>query len=181
MFTLVSGHLRKLGPERSIEIIKKILEQLKLVQAIVGTGAAASFFHANAYTDTTNPWFACMTSLSTIMAFAALGMSTFTEIDLVFLESTSHEIAATYLNKFSCFIPLVLFLTVSSMMLLQLSVLMVIAQTYPSWVARTVVGCGASLVSVIFCIRVATMRFIMASDPLRGCDENDSEAAAPLA
>jgi len=60
------------GPKEALNLLRDVLESMKLVQAITGTGAAASFVHANTYADSRGEAFGVLTSLSIIVAFLLL-------------------------------------------------------------------------------------------------------------
>merc|ERR1719331_3794198 len=92
--------LESRGPKESMNLLRDVMESMKLVQAITGTGAAASFVHANVYADTRGEAFGVLTGLSTLLAFLSLIVTVTVYVSIGLLEHDDMDAVEGYLTKY---------------------------------------------------------------------------------
>jgi len=122
--------LESRGPKESMNMLRDIMESMKLVQAITGTGAAASFVHANAYSDTRGEAFGVLTALSTILALMALIVTVIIYVSLGLLEHDDMRAVEGYLVRYWVTISGTIVSSVLSMILLVVAVVLDALNTY---------------------------------------------------
>merc|ERR1719456_2227010 len=122
--------LESRGPRESMNMLRDIMESMKLVQAITGTGAAASFVHANAYSDTRGEAFGIVTALSTILALMALIVTVIIYVSLGLLEHDDMVAVEGYLVRYYFTISYTIISSVLSMILLVAAVVLDAFRTY---------------------------------------------------
>lgn len=125
--------LESRGPKESMNMLRDIMESMKLVQAITGTGAAASFVHANAYSDTRGEAFGVLTALSTILALMALILTVIIYVSLGLLEHDDMKAVEGYLVRYWITISSVIISSVMSMVLLVAAVVLDAFCTYSKY------------------------------------------------
>lgn len=124
--------LESRGPRESMNMLRDIMESMKLVQAITGTGAAASFVHANAYSDTRGEAFGVLTALSTILSLMALIVTVIIYISIGLLEHDDMVAVEGYLVRYWITIVATIVSSIISMMLLVSAVVVDAFRTYSS-------------------------------------------------
>lgn len=127
---LIFRILEARGPKDSMNLLRDVLESMKLVQAITGTGAAASFVHANSYTDTRGEAFGVLTALSTILAFLALIVTVIMYVSLGLLEHEDMLAVEGYLVRYWSTLACIIISSVLSMILLVAAVVVDSFRTY---------------------------------------------------
>jgi len=92
--------LESRGPKESMNLLRDVMESMKLVQAITGTGAAASFVHANTYADTRGEAFGILTGLSTLLSMLSLIVTVTVYVSIGLLEHDDMEAVEGYLSNY---------------------------------------------------------------------------------
>jgi len=160
---LIFRILEARGPKDSLNLLRDILESMKLVQAITGTGAAASFVHANSYSDTRGEAFGILTALSTILAFLALIVTVIVYVSIGLLEHEDMVAVEGYLVRYWSTLAAIVVSSVLSMILLVSAVVVDSFRTYSklSAICLLSVTCGCFLFTVVFW--VSSTRYVFAS------------------
>merc|ERR1719235_2508243 len=106
------------------------MESMKLVQAITGSGAAASFVHANTYADTRGEIFGVLTGLSTLLALLSLIVTVTIYVSIGLLEHDDMEAVEGYLSNYWLTLAGVIGGTLMSMVCLVAAVIVDAFNTY---------------------------------------------------
>lgn len=122
--------LESRGPKESTNLLRDIMESMKLVQAITGTGAAASFVHANSYSDTRGEAFGFLTALSTVLSLMSLIVTVTIYVSLGLLEHEDMNAVEGYLVRYWVSISCTIVGSIASMMLLVTAVVLDAFHTY---------------------------------------------------
>lgn len=140
------------GSKETMDILADTLKSVRLVQAITGTGAAASFFHANTYSDTRGEGFGVLTALSCVLALVALIVTSTLTWTIAFVEPEDTTAVRGFMRRFWSAIFSLLAATVLSMLLFVSSIVVVCFQAYsaPSAIAVCVVACMGLLATLIY-------------------------------
>lgn len=172
------------GPKESMNLLRDVLESMKLVQAITGTGAAASFVHANAYDDSRGEAFGVLTALSTILAFLSLVVTVIIYVSLGFLEHDDLRAVEGYLLRYWGAIACIIFGSVLSMILL---VAAVVVDAFRAYSRQSAVCLLATTLIGLVCIVVfwiSSSRYIFdtstADVPAVACEEPEFGSEADL-
>lgn len=151
------------GPKESMNLLRDVLESMKLVQAITGTGAAASFVHANTYADSRGEAFGVLTALSTILAFLSLIVTVIIYVSLGFLEHEDMMAVEGYLVRYWSTIACLIAGSICSMVLL---VSAVVVDAFRAYSKEAAIGLLATTLLgfvLIVVFWVSSMRYIITS------------------
>lgn len=118
------------GPRGTMALLQDVLESMKLVQAITGTGAAGAFVHANSYADTRGETFGVLTALSTILAFLSLILTVIVYVSLGLLNHEHMESVEGYLVHYWTTLAAIIGGSVASLILLVVAVVVDSFHTY---------------------------------------------------
>lgn len=110
------------GPADSMNLLRDILETMKLVQAITGTGAAASFVHANTYADSRGEAFGVLTGFSTVLAFLSLIVTVIIYVSLGLLEHEDMVAVEGYLLRYWRTLACLVLGSITSMLLMSAAI-----------------------------------------------------------
>merc|ERR1719201_2402158 len=111
-----------------MNLLRDLLESMKLVQAITGIGAAGAFVHANTYDDTKGEAIGVCTALSTVLALFSLIVTIIMYVSLALLDHEELCAVEGYLRRYWCSLLAILIATVLSMLLLLASVVFICFQ-----------------------------------------------------
>lgn len=168
--------LESRGPKESTNLLRDIMESMKLVQAITGTGAAASFVHANSYSDTHGEAFGFLTALSTVLSLMSLVVTVTIYVSLGLLEHEDMRAVEGYLVRYWVSISCTIVGSVASMLLLVAAVVVDAFHTYSR--ASAVGLLGTTLVGLlgtsIFAINSVSYVFTAGVDS--SADRSESES-----
>jgi hypothetical protein len=158
------------------------MESMKLVQAITGTGAAASFVHANAYSDTRGEAFGVLTALSTTLALMALIATVIIYVSLGLLEHDDMVAVEGYLVRYWLTIVATIASSLLSMVLLVSAVVVDAFRTYSrvsaiSLMLTTAVG---MIGIVVFTINSVRYVFTIGSEAAIRRDSREESDAGSL-
>jgi len=170
------------GPKDSLSLLRDVLESMKLVQAITGTGAAASFVHANAYSDTREESFGVLTALSCILAFLALIVTVVVYVSVGLLEHEDMMAVEGYLLRYWMVMVCIIAGSLLAMMLL---VAAVVVDTFYSYSRVSAICLMVSIFvgfisTVVFWI--SSTRYLFSSGvghiavPISSASETDDES-----
>lgn len=151
------------GPKEALNLLRDVLESMKLVQAITGTGAAASFVHANTYADSRGEAFGVLTALSTILAFLSLIVTVIIYVSLGLLEHEDMAAVEGYLVRYWTTIACLITGSICSMVLLVSAVVVDAFRAYSKTAAIGLLATTLLGFLMIVVFWVSSMRYIFTS------------------
>lgn len=177
---LIFRILEARGPKDSMNLLRDVLESMKLVQAITGTGAAASFVHANSYSDTRGEAFGVLTALSTILAFIALIVTVIMYVSLGLLEHEDMVAVEGYLVRYWSALAAIITSSLVSMILLVAAVVVDAFHTYSrtSAICLLLTTCLCLFFTIVFWI--SSTKYVFTSGAVVRDEEGDSEPESKL-
>lgn len=151
------------GPKEALNLLRDVLESMKLVQAITGTGAAASFVHANTYADSRGEAFGVLTALSTILAFLSLIVTVIIYVSLGLLEHEDMAAVEGYLVRYWTTIACLITGSICSMVLLVSAVVVDAFRAYSKTAAIGLLATTLLGFLMIVVFWVSSMTYIFTS------------------